>query len=62
MNYRSESHSPTVAAIIVFVALAIVYSIYWHSEQSTACERRGGVYFCPYKSSCLCLAKGVVLQ
>lgn len=49
-------------ASFVFAALWIAYLCYEHQVEGEACERRGGTYFCPYKSSCICLAKGMVLQ
>lgn len=42
------------------VGAVVVYSIS-RSEIKDGCHSKGGIPLCPYKSSCVCLAKGAVI-
>jgi ferric-dicitrate binding protein FerR (iron transport regulator) len=59
----SERGEVDLGAILILAACAIllVVCLVWRSQAEEACERKGGTYYCAYKSSCLCLAKGTVL-
>ncbi|HYQ30392.1 MAG TPA: hypothetical protein VER04_24350 [Polyangiaceae bacterium] len=46
---------------VLMGVLMIVGAIGSYIDGSAACERKGGAYFCPRGSSCICLAPGVVL-
>jgi hypothetical protein len=45
----------------VFVAL-IVWLVMRQNDWADECRAKGGVPYCAYKSSCLCLKPGTVLQ
>jgi len=54
------------SGLIVTVMVAGTFTLFvWlcvrQHEAGERCEARGGTWYCGYKSSCLCLAKGVVL-
>ena len=49
-----------ILVLVGSVAL-IVVGIYFGNQESNACEAKGGTYYCPYKSQCVCLAKGMVI-
>ena len=63
MTRRTQRGDVEMALVFAMAALVIagVALICWTDEQGNDCRAKGGVYFCAYKSPCLCLAKGVVL-
>lgn len=61
---RSTSRGNTdlgVLFILLAAALLAIAMVIAQLTEESRCEERGGVFYCAYKSSCLCLAKGTVL-
>lgn len=62
--FRRSNYAPTVT-VVILLFLAGASCVYLIRQTAAAWERceikQGGTYYCGYKSTCVCFARGTVL-
>ena len=60
----AEQSAGRVGCFVIAIGVALVFFLLSldNCEKEEACEKRGGNWYCAYKSQCVCLAKGTVVE
>jgi hypothetical protein len=50
-----------VILILLGAAVLLVMLVVFQAREREVCEQKGGTFYCGYKSTCVCFARGTVL-